>query len=290
MVEPSEAWCKNNGYVITLDNQGTSEKLADVIKAVTSDAQLESAIATINNMMGKRGFDLVNLADEARSIQKKAAEEAVLLSKSGASLKENSLDQLRRTAKSDIILRLSWFIESVGPKRSINYNLQAIDAYSNKSIAGAGGTGTPSLGDNISLSRLLEEAAMQNIDEFASRLLQHFESLQEKGREISIDINVFDNDNDIDLEKVYGDKELIEHISDWFSSQCVNRSFTKKAGSTENKVTFNQVRIPLFDKDGNAIDAENFGRSLRRYLRAAPFNLEVKIIPNGLGNCMLIIG
>ena len=51
MVVPSDAWCKQKGYVQTFDNQGTSETVSDYKAAVTSDMQLNAVISKINNLM-----------------------------------------------------------------------------------------------------------------------------------------------------------------------------------------------------------------------------------------------
>ena len=216
------------------------------------------------------------------------ARNAMTLSKnSGAVLTETALDVLKRTAKCDIILEVDWSVNVLGPKKSVTYNLRGIDACTNMQVAGAQGTGQPSFSAEIPV--LVEEAILVNMDNFTSQLQAHFDNLFENGREVSIDINVFDTGAGIDLETEYGENELIDVIEEWLEKHCVKGRFLKAEGS-ENFAMFNQVRIPMINENGKAIDTEDFVKELRKMLRKPPYNLVCKVIPHGLGRCQLIIG
>ena len=59
--------------------------------------------------------------------------------------------------------------------------------------------------------------------------------------------------------------------------------------SSENFIVFNQVRIPLFDEKGRAIDTRAFVRGLQKYLKDS-YNITSKVDQRGLGHAALIIG
>ena len=203
MVVPSEAWCKAHGYEQTFDNQGMIEEIPDYKAAVSSDQQLNAIISKINTLMADRGFPLKDLQQNLRSISNLSAEDRLITSKtSGSNIQESPLDRLRRTAKADILLEIDWMVNTVGPKSSITYNLRAIDAYSNKQVAGAQGTGKGSFSAEIPV--LLEEAVQDHMDSFVERLQSHFDDLLTNGREVVLDMRVFDIGT-IDFEKMYGD-------------------------------------------------------------------------------------
>lgn len=287
MVVPSEAWCNAHGYMQTYDNQGTAEDIPDYKAAVSKDQQLNAVISKINILMSDRGFPLKDLQQNVRSISNLSAEDRLITSKtSGAAITESPLDRLRRTAKADIILDIDWTVNTVGPKSSITYNLKAIDAYSNKQVAGAEGTGKGSFSAEVPV--LLEEAVQDHMDAFVERLQAHFEDLLTNGREVVLDVRIFDS-SDIDLEKEYGDYELIEVIDNWLSDNCVNHRFSK-SDATETMALYEQVRIPLYKANGMAQDTYGFARELARYLGAAPYNIPVKTVNRGLGRCLLILG
>ncbi len=288
MVVPSDAWCNENGYMESFDNQGITEKIPDYRQALLENKNLNNVISKINILMADRGFPLVDLQQTMKSINNLSAEDNLIRSKtSGATLKESPLDRLRRTAKADIILEVDWTLSEVGPKKSITYNLRGLDAYSNKQIAGAQGTGSPSFSAEVPV--LLEEAVMNNMDNFTALLQTHFDDLLENGREVVIDIRVFDNASGVDLESEFEGYELSEIIDNWMAENTVNHRFNK-SDATENFILFDQVRIPLYKKNGMAEDAEGFTRTLMRFLRAAPYNITCKVMNRGLGRCLLIIG
>ncbi len=288
MVVPSDSWCVEKGYVQTYENMGVKKTIPDYSAALMSSKELNNMISKINILMAERMFPLQDLSQTIKSVESMAAEDMLISSStSGASIMESPLDKIRRVAKADIILELDWSVNSVGPRNSITYNLKGLDVYSNKQIAGAQGTGAPSLTTEVAL--LMEEAVLENIDNFASQLMTHFEDIMANGREAAIDVRVFDNGSGITLESEYDGYELCEIIENWLAENTVNHVFNKADG-TENYIMFDQVRIPVFKKNGMAQDTEGFTRDLMRFLRAAPYNLTCKVINRGLGRCLLVIG
>lgn len=287
MVVPSDAWCKAHGFEQTFDNQGTMEKIPDYKAAVSSDMQLNAVIAKINNLMADRGFPLKDLQQSIKSIGNLSTEDRLITSKaSGANITESPLDRLRRTAKADIILEIEWKVNTVGPKSSISYNLRGLDAYSSKQVAGASGTGKGSF--SAELPVLLEEAVQDHMDQFVERLQAHFDDLLTNGREVVLDMRIFDT-SAVDFEKEYGDYELNEVIDNWLHDNCVNHRFSK-SDATESMILYEQVRIPLYKANGMAMDTYGFARDLARFLGKAPYNIPVKTVNRGLGRCLLVFG
>lgn len=287
MVVPSDVWCVQNNYTNTYDNQGISQIVPDYTKALQTDANLLLAIAKINTMMADRGFPLKDLQAVTKSIAQQNAEDNMSQSKtSGASLAESPVDRLRRVAKADIIMQLTYIINQMGPKYSLTYNLQGLDSYTNKQIAGAQGTGKHTFSAELPI--LLEEAVLSNMDEFCTQLMTYFEDINENGREVAVDVRVFDNGSGLDLESEFNDMELSEIIDDWMSDNTVNHVFNKSDVS-ENFIQYEQVRIPLYKENGNQMDTESFVRGLRTYLRKQ-YQIESKVMARGLGRCILVIG
>lgn len=287
MVVPSDAWCKEHGYEQSFDNQGTIEQIPDYKAAVSSDKQLNAVISKINLLMADRGFPLKDLEQNVKSIASLSAEDRLITSKtSGASITESPLDRLRRTAKADIIIEIDWTVNTLGPKNSITYNLRALDSYSNKQVAGAEGTGKASF--SAELPVLLEEAVLDHMDSFVERLQNHFDDLLTNGREVVLDMRVFDSSS-VDFEKEYDGYELSEVIDNWLADNCVNHRFSK-SDATETMILYEQVRIPLYKNNGMAQDTYGFARDLARFLSASPYNITVKTINRGLGRCLLVLG
>ncbi len=288
MVVPSDVWCTTNGYVTSYDSHGVEMLLPNYRLALQSDPQLVAAIARINTLMVDRGFPLKNLETVLKNIERSQAEAALLTGKTtGAGVLENPIDLLRRTAKADIILSLTWTVNEMGPKKSVTYTLQGLDAYTDLQIAGAQGTGAHSFSTEIPV--LLEEAVSTHMDNFTDQLQGYFEDLENYGRMVQIEIRVFDNGSGLDLESEFGDMELAEIIDGWMEEHTVGHSFNKSS-ATESFAIYEQVRIPLYRMNGMGMDAESFARDLRKYLAAEPYGVVSKIVPRGLGGALVVLG
>lgn len=287
MVVPSDVWCTQNNYMMKYDNQGTEVRIPDYKLALQSDVNLLLVISKINTMMADRGFPLKNLETVIKDIEQSRAEDNMTSSKSsGAALAESPLDILKRTAKADIIMQLTYTVNTQGPKKYITFILQGLDAYTDKQIAGAQGSGQPSFSADLPI--LLEEAVLSHIDNFNAQLQQHFDDLLTNGREVTVRIRVWDN-SPVDLENEYDGKELAEIIDDWIAGHTVNHRYNNSDG-TENFMLFEQVRIPLYTETGKAMDTRQFVTELKKYLNAPPFGITCKVMVQGLGRATLVIG
>ncbi len=288
MVVPADVWCSENGYMTTYDNQGDEVSVPDYEKAVQNDMDLVNAITKIGELMAERGLPLKDLASTVRSIRQSSAEDEMTVSRSsGSSLTESPLDKLLNRAKADILVELAWKINTVGPKQSVTYTLRGIDAYTNKQVAAAQGTGAPSFSAEIPV--LIEEATLEKMDGFIAQLQAHFDDLLANGREVNVNIRVFDNGSGMSLEDEYDGYELIDIIDDWMAQNTVQHRYSL-TDTTENMMRFEQVRIPLYRENGMPMDTRRFVTELRRYLSKEPFNITSKVLTKGLGRADLVLG
>jgi hypothetical protein len=285
MVVPSDVWCNTNGYMTTFDNQGVAEKIPDYNMALLEDANLNLAISKLGEMMAERGFPLKDLGASLRSLRTQAAEESVTLSSDGDALAESPLDRLKRVANADIWMQLTYTFNKVGPKSSLTFNLQGIDAYTNKQIAAASGTGPQSF--SVEIPVLLEEAVLVHIDKFNDQLQAYFDDLFANGREVSLLCRRWSG-SDVNFESEFDGEELGFLIEDWLAEATVQGRFST-AEASENRLVFEQVRIPLQNPNGRALDTRTWANGLRRYLQET-FNIDAKLSTKGLGQAIITIG
>lgn len=286
MVVPSDGWCIQNGYFTKFNGIDGEEKIPNYQAAFNDNTDIGLVIAKINELMTERGFPLKNLESALKTMKSEMAEDAVLTLKSGGDVAESPIDRLKSTAKADIILQIYWKINQQGPKRSISFKLEGLDAYSDKSIAGASGTGQQSFSTELPV--LLEEAVLTHIDNFNSQLQAHFADLFENGREITVRIKKDTNWGN-DLESEYNGEELSSIIEDWFAKNAVKGRFST-TDATENKMFFEQVRIPLYDANNKAMDARGFCKGLQKFLNSPPYSITNKLMTKGLGGASIVLG
>lgn len=288
MVIPGDTWCNENGFMTTMNVQGKTERVPDYEAAVQTNMDLVNVTTKVGELMADRGFPLKDMAQTIRSIKQSSAEDAMTTSRStGATLAETPLDRLLNRAKSDIIVEVTWKISTMGPKKQLTYNLRGLDAYSLKQVAASQGTGRPSF--SAAPEVLLEEAVVDHMDKFVEQLMAHFNDMAENGREVAIDIRLFDNGSGLSFEDEYNGEELTDIIDAWMAQNTVNHRYSM-TDATDDIIRFEQVRIPLYNENGTPMDTRRFVTNLRKFLSKAPYSLTSKIVTKGLGRANLIIG
>ena len=261
-------------------------KVPNYQQAFLEDTELGQVISKVGQVLTEQGYSLKDAGQEIKSISMKTAEENVTTSKkSGASLVESPLDQLKRRVKSDVIIQLWWQVNRAGSGNSASFTLEAFDAYTNKRIATSTGTTKPS-SDIIPV--LLARAVKENIKPFDHQMDDWFSDQTKRGREISLTVRCWDS-WDKDLEEEYNGEELTDCIQSWLQKNCVNGTFNLSDG-TESFAQFEQVRIPLFDDKGKAMDARAFATKLRKFLQQPPFNITSKVMVRCLGEAIVVLG
>ena len=288
MVVPDDPWCTEHGYVQEFTNQGKTTMVTDYERAVRTDMDLVNAITKVGELMTERGMNLKDLQSIIQDMHQSNAEDEMTKSlTSGATLAETPYEKLLNRAKADIVIKLQWRINTSGPRASVTYTLKGIDSYTKKQIAAATGTGQPSSYSEPAL--LLEEACVEKMDAFVAQLQAHFEDLLENGREVSINVRMFDNGSGISFNDEYGDSELTDVIDDWMAENTVNHRYNLSDAS-DYVLRFEQVRIPLYRPNGRPMDTRSFVNQLKKYLANAPYNLTSKSVLKGLGHADLVIG
>jgi hypothetical protein len=292
MVVPSDRYCIEKGYVIKFNNQGTTIELPDYKKLLQNDSDMRLAISKISGIMSDREFPLKDLEQELRNMSNESAESSLLTGSMNGSVVESPIDALKRTAKADIIMDLDVSIEKQGPKNSIRFILNGIDAYTSKNVASSTGVGSPSTSASIGL--LIEEAVLSHMDEFAGRLQAHFDDMFNNGREVKIMVKLFDGfDSNLNEEYEYnGESEALgTFIEDWMDDNTMNHRYSL-ADATENFQRYEQVRIPLYyERNGRqrAMDTRTYVNNLKKFI-SDEFKLDSKVYMRGLGEAWLIIG
>lgn len=286
MILPSDNWCVQRYFMTTFDNQGTDVKVPNYQQAFQEDTELGQVISKVGGVLTSLGYSLKDAEQEIKSLSAKQAEDNVTMSKSnGAQLVESPLDILKRHVKSDIIIQLWWKLNREGAGRSASFTLEAFDAYTNKRIATSTGT-TKASKDAVPV--LLENAVKEHIKPFDKQMSEWFADQERNGREITLTVRCWDS-WDKDLETEYDGEELTDCIQSWLLKNCVGGTFNLSDG-TESVAQFEQVRIPLQDERGRAMDARAFATNLRKFLQKEPYNITSKVIIRGLGEAILILG
>lgn len=286
MILPSDNWCSQRYFITNFENQGSTVKIPDYKAAFQDDAELSTVISIVGGLLAECGYPVKDSEQELKNLDIKQGEDNAMMSKtSGAALAESPLDVLKRKSTSDMIIQIGWSANKEAAGKSVTFQLDAIDSYTSKRIASATGTGEST--DDI-VPRLLETAVKAHIPEFTQKLDNYFYEQGIKGREIVLTVKKWDSwENDLETE--YNGEELTDCIVEWLNQNTVGGNYNL-SDATENNMLLEQVRIPIKDERGMALDARGFANQLRKYLQKEPFNITSKVITRGLGEAMIVLG
>lgn len=283
---PSDNWCNQRYFTQNFNNQGTNIKVPDYKRAFQEDVELPQVLSKVGGILTGYGYSLKDAEQEIKNLETRQSEDNVMSSKSsGAMISETPLDILKRRLKSDIIIQLWWNVTKDSKGKIVSFTIEAFDAYTSKRIATATGNSKPS---NETLPIILEKSVKENIKEFDKQIDKWYADQNKNGREILLTVRCWDN-WDEDLETEYNGEELTDCIRQWMRENTVNKSCNLSDG-TETFVQFEQVRIPLKNKNGEPMDAREFANNLRKYLQKSPYNITSKVIIRGLGEAILVLG
>jgi hypothetical protein len=287
MILPSDNWCEQRYFMTEFDNQGTKQKVPNYKQSFQEDTEIGQVISKIGSLMIDRGFPLKDAEQELKAIEARSAEDNMTTSTtSGSSISESPLDKLKNKAKADIVIQIWWKVNKTEQGKSVSFVLEAFDAYTSKRIASSSGTGSPNNTDIVPV--LLQNSIIANIDPFTAQLQSHFDDMFNNGREILLTVKRWSS-WDKNMETEIDGKEITDYVNEWLQKNTVKGKFSM-ADATENIIRCDQVRVPLYDANNNAIDARQFAKGLQKYLKATPFNFEVKLMTRGLGEAILVLG
>ncbi len=281
MVVAADNWYKENNLMSTMDNLGKTEYIPMYEEGFINSSDLKTAISTVNELMRQREFPLKDMEQTLKTIKAKAAEDLA----SNNEAEESLLDQIKKRAKSDIVIELFWNVKPFGLRKAVHVELRGLDAYTGKQIATLQSDSEPAT--SFDLGAALRECLAGGFDNFCNGLMEHFDDMAQRGREITMRIKT-EAGSDINLEEGDIDGMTIgEFIEDWLYKNCVNGSFST-LDATDTMMEFEQVRIPLYNEQGRALDARTWVRGLQKILKEAGFEGS-KVEMMGLGNAAIYI-
>lgn len=281
MILPSDNWCASRYFTKTYDNQGEVVSYSDYQRAFLEDSELNPVISKIGELLTEQGYSLKDAEQATKSLNTSIAENQVTYSSTNnAALAISPLDILKQRVMSDILIQINWNVT----KEAITFTMEAFDTYTNKRISTA--TGTSERNKDV-IPIQIENTIKKHIKKFDEQMDKFYQDLQANGREIALNIQVWDN-SITNLETEFQDDELLWHIQEWLSQNTVKGQYNL-SDATENFAHFEQVRIPLIQKN-RALDARGFVRGLQKHLQEPPYNITSKIIMQGLGKATLVIG
>ncbi len=268
MVWPSDSWMKSNGYYEEVETDKGVQKIYKYKDAFDENKQLGYVIDKIADMFEERSHGHYRLKSMNSSLTTGRGGTAGSKKKRRRGKTKTSQGSAR--ILSDINIYVDWSIidGNGGPKHKLeSVKLSAIDAYTDSNVATKPGEGGSwEYKSSVTVVDLLSRSLKNLVDPFLTKFDEYFADLKENGREMKTSIEILETSNLKFNENVNG-KRLSRLIEDWLRVNTVKEKFSEKPEeSDEFYREYEEVRIPLFDKEGHKLSATNFMRQLRDYL------------------------
>jgi hypothetical protein len=263
MIFPDDDWCKANKYVMD-DDPNT----VDYDKAL-ADVNMKDLINEFDNFMKNVAkFPTKRLDAVLTGYRDDKAWDNADEIDDGEGAAGGVREMLASAASADIVISFYPETRRDAGKQYVVFRISAIDVSTFHPVYSMSAQGTATYGDGQMVNQL-KEAILNVKDEFLSSLQSSFDDMQKKGREIRITLKRKES-CPINFAKRYDGAPLSEWIEDWLQTKVQTPGFT--AGkNTANKLTYEQIFIPLFKEKKNRLT----GKVERRAQSAGDFAAEL---------------
>lgn len=240
----------------TKDNQNLRTVLDD-------DLNTRIAIAKVKEGFDSRGFTTIDFVGKLKS----AKDNQVFTMDNQSDIK----DKILELSGSDIYIVTEATTKSDNTGSSATVIITGYETATGNSIANkVSNSGKFQTND---IERLVSRAVEKSMDEFTYMVSEKFNQISKNGRSVLVDFG-FSEDSYINMKsEIDGtDLALSDVLEDWFSKNSLNGSYHIQ-GITSNKMIFDEVKIPLKDKNGNNYTSTKFALDIYKYLKS--LNLDV---------------
>lgn len=263
LVIPSDQLLQQFGKLKQQEALRKTLQVRDYNGYLLTDQDSKFIISTIQSAFIQMGYPLNDLEQTLKSINEQEMLDAI------DGIQKDAKTILLTTAKPDIILELDYNIvtdrSSRDFKKSLTYTLRAIDAFSNKVVATIQQTNFEGNSKAATPATLMEAALAKDTKGFTQQINNHFNTIIETGREITLRVTI---DNGVNLtmsdECLDGDT-YSDFIIDWVKVNTLLGAYNMNR-NTETEMYFTNVKIKTLNDNGTQYSAYDFARELSKAL------------------------
>ena len=291
MVIPSDQTLKNFNMLKTEKVNGRQYVIRDYQGYLLEDYRAARIISTIQDAFIQQGYPL---NDFEQSLKQLDTREAVDMADG---LEKDAKTLLLTTLQPDIILELNYYSSKDDNKslsltshnykddgnRDVSYNLNAIDAYTNKVVS----TISANSIKGKSTTDLMQDDLKRQLPKLQKEIVSYFSDILKRGRDITVRITI-DKGCKINLsnESIEGDT-YADWIIDYIKTHTVKGAYTMQR-NTDKELYFVNCRIKLLNDDGTQYGVFDWARDLQKNLRSN-LGLKVSNKSQGLGEVVIAI-
>ena len=118
------------------------------------------------------------------------------------------------------------------------------------------------------LGKLTTKAVEKCIDEFTQTMITKFSEIEKKGQSVLVHISFSENSSMNMTTEIEKEKQALSDVlENWFTKNSVDGSYHIQ-GTTNLKMIFDEVKIPIRDVNNNRFTANKFALQIFNYLKS----------------------
>ena len=226
----------------------------------------------VKEAFDSRGFTTVDFAAKLKSLSRTEG----LTTDSQSDLKSMIIQQ----SGADIYVETEMDILLSSSGNSVKIILTAYDISTGVSISNKVGESGKFYTDDI--GKLGSKAVEKIADEFLDIMQVKFTDIVNNGRSISVEFG-FDSASALSMSTEIGNEglTLADQLELWMSEHAYKNNYHIQ-GTTDKKMIFDDVKIPLKDDNGNNYNINKFGLEFLRFARSLGLQITRNIANNTL--------
>ena len=236
----------------------------DLRTILDNDINTRIAIAKVNEGFDSRGFTTIDFIGKLKS----AKDNQVFTMDNQTDIKAKILE----LSGSDIYIVAETSTKSDETGSSATIIINGYETATGNSVANkVSNSGKFQTND---IEKLVSRAVEKSMDEFTFMVSDKFNQITKNGRSVLVDFGFSENaviNMTTEIDKT--DLALSDLLEDWISKNSFNGSYHIQ-GTTNQKMIFDEVKIPLKDKNSNNYTSTKFALDIFKYLKS--LNLDVR--------------
>lgn len=244
----------------------------DITQVIENDVNKRIVLAKIREAFDSRGFTTIDFAAKLKSLSRTEG----LSQESQTDLKAMTIQQ----SGADIYVEAEMDILLSSSGNSVKTILTAYDISTGGSLANKVGESGKFYTDDI--GKLGAKAVEKVADEFLDIIQTKFTDIVNNGRSISVDFS-FEQTSSLSMSTEIGSEGLTlsDQIELWMSEHAYKNNYHIQ-GTTDKRMIFDDVRIPLKDSNGNNYNINRFGLEFLKFARSNGLQIARQISNNTL--------
>lgn len=244
----------------------------DITQILEQDVNKRIVLTKIREAFDSRGFTTVDFAAKLKSISRNEG----LAQDAQTDLKSMIIQQ----SGADIYVEAEMDILLSESGNSVKTILTAYDISTGGSLANKVGESGKFYTDDI--GKLASKAVEKVADDFLDVIQVKFTDIVNNGRSINIDFN-FDVNSNLSMSTEIGNEGLAlsDQLEMWISENAYKNNYHIQ-GTTDKRMIFDDVRIPLKDNNGNNYNINKFGLEFFKFARKLGLHIKRSTANNTL--------